>query len=218
MPSDVGSKQAERRRRYETTEAEQHSGEERLSHSPTIMSPSPFVMESLGRYAPPRGDSRMLTRVFDVAMGRGRHALPIARNGYCVYGVDVNPEALQDAALVAQREGVHLRVWCADLTQHPLPRAYFDVVLVTRYLQRDLFPAIRDAVVPGGIVIYETFTVKQLALGVGPKSPDHLLEPGELRRHFDDFEVLFYEEVERPEAVARLVARKNHHRATEAQR
>jgi len=181
------------------------------------MSPSPFVLESLGRYARPGGDSRARTRVFDVAMGRGRHALPIARGGYCVYGVDVNPEALQDAARVAQREGVRLRVWSADLTQHPLPRAYFDVVLVTRYLQRDLFPAIRDALVPGGIVIYETFTVKQLALGVGPKSPDHLLEPGELRRHFDDFEVLFYEEVERPEAIARLVARNNHHRATEPQ-
>jgi len=182
------------------------------------MSPSPFVMESLGRYAPPRGNSRARTRVFDVAMGRGRHALPIARSGSYVYGVDVNLEALEDAARTAQREGVRLRIWCADLTRHPLPRAYFDVVLVTRYLQRDLFPAIRDAVVPGGIVIYETFTVKQLALDVGPKSPDHLLEPGELRRHFDDFEVLFYEEVERPEAVARLVARKNHHRATEAQR
>ena len=218
MPGDVGSQQSEDRCRYETAKAEQHSGEQRLSHRPTIMSPSPFVMESLGRYARPRGDSRARTRVLDVAMGRGRHALPIARSGCCTYGVDVNLEALQDAARAAQREGVRLRVWCADLTQYPLAQAYFDVVLVTRYLQRDLFSAIRDAVVPGGIVIYETFTVKQLALGVGPTSPDHLLEPGELRQHFDDFEVAFYEEVERPEAVARLVARKNHHRATEAQR
>jgi hypothetical protein len=39
-----------------------------------------------------------------------------------------------------------------------------------------------------------------------------------LRRHFDDFEVLFYEDVERPEALARLVARNNHHRATEPPR
>jgi tellurite methyltransferase len=175
-------------------------------------------MESLQRYAPARGESLARIRVLDVAMGRGRHALPIAVRGCCLYGVDVNLEGLEDAAREARREGVRLRAWCADLTQHPLPRAYFDVVLVTRYLQRDLFPAIRDAVVPGGVVIYETFTVKQLALGVGPKSPDHLLEPGELRRYFDDFEVVFYEEVERPEAVARLVARSHHHSATEPQR
>ena len=88
-----------------------------------------------------------------------------------------------------------------------LPRETFDLVLVTRYLQRDLFPGIRDALRPGGIVLYETFTTNQRRLGVGPTSPDHLLEPGELARHFDGFEMLFYEEV-LVAAVARIVARK----------
>jgi tellurite methyltransferase len=164
-------------------------------------------MESLRRYAP-HDDSFAQTRVLDVAMGRGRHALPIARRGCRVFGVDLNLAALQSAAADGTREGLLLRVWCADLTNLALPPVSFDVVLVTRYLQRDLFPAIRNAVVPGGIVVYETFTTKQLALGTGPKSPHHLLEPGELRQRFDDFEVVSYEEVERPEAVARLVARK----------
>ena len=57
-------------------------------------------------------------------------------------------------------------------------------------------------------MIYETFTVLQRALGVGPTSPDHLLEPGELRELFGGWEVLFYEEVAAPEAVARIVARR----------
>ena len=57
-------------------------------------------------------------------------------------------------------------------------------------------------------MLYETFTTGQCAFGTGPKSPDHLLEPGELRRRFDGFEVLFYEEVSAPEAVARIAARK----------
>jgi len=75
-------------------------------------------------------------------------------------------------------------------------------------LQRDLFGAIRDALAPGGAVIYETFTTVQRALGRGPTSPEHLLEPGELARHFEGFERLFYEETGEPEAVARLVARR----------
>jgi SAM-dependent methyltransferase len=144
----------------------------------------------------------------DVAMGRGRHALPMARAGWRVFGVDLKVDALRDAARDAKREGLQLHLWCADLTQHSLPRSRFDLVVVTRYLQRDLFPAIRDAVAAGGIVIYETFTTKQLALGVGPKSPDHLLVPGELRDALVGFDVLFYEETESPEAVARLVARR----------
>lgn len=148
-------------------------------------------------------------RALDLAMGRGRHALPLARAGFRVFGVDIRWEGVCDAMSAAAAEGLAIRGWCADLTQHPLPRARFDLVLVTRYLQRDLFAPIREAVVPGGVVIYETFTSAQRALGTGPTSPDHLLEPDELRRAFEGFDVLFYEEVASPEAVARIVARRS---------
>ena len=147
-------------------------------------------------------------RALDVAMGRGRHTLILARGGFRTFGVDVVPDAVKDAALRASREGLMLRGWCADLTRSPLPVARFDLVLVARYLQRDLFQSIRKAIVPGGLVLYETFTVRQRSLGAGPRSADHLLEPGELRERFAGFEVLFYEEVVEGEAVARLVARR----------
>jgi hypothetical protein len=170
------------------------------------MSPSPFVMEWIARLSdrvpPPR-------RALDIAMGRGRHAIPLARAGFCTFGVDIRFDAVRDAAFAVTSTGFVLRGWCADLTQHPLPRERFELVVVARYLQRDLFPAIRAAVAAGGVVLYETFTTAQRALGVGPTSPDHLLEPGELREQFDGFEVLFYEEVSAPEAVARLVAKRS---------
>ena len=84
----------------------------------------------------------------------------------------------------------------------------FDVVVVTRYLQRDLFASIKGSLRLGGCVVYETFTTAQLELGTGPRSPDHLLRAGELRTAFADWDVMFYEEVDRPEAVARLVAQR----------
>jgi SAM-dependent methyltransferase len=145
-------------------------------------------------------------RLLDIAMGRGRHALVFAGLGYRVFGVDVNVDAVRAATSEAERRGLRIRAWCADLTATPLPRERFEAIVVTRYLQRDLFEPIRDAVRPGGIVLYETFTSNQLAHGVGPRSPNHLLEPGELRGRFDGFDVLFYEEVLRPEAVARIAA------------
>ena len=109
----------------------------------------------------------------------------------------------------AARESLRVRGWCADLTASPLPLAAFDLVVVTRYLQRNLFGAIKASVKPRGHVIYETFTTAQLAHGAGPTSPDHLLKPGELRSLFEDWDVLFYEEVDAPEAVARLVAERS---------
>jgi len=90
----------------------------------------------------------------------------------------------------------------------PLPRERFELVVVTRYLQRDLMRAIGEALVPGGVVIYETFTVNQRVHGAGPTSAHHLLEAGELGASFSELEILSYEEVSAPEAVARLVARR----------
>lgn len=168
------------------------------------MTPSPFIVEWTERIARERGGN---LRALDVAMGRGRHAVPLARAGFRTFGVDVRREAVREAMAAGQREGALVRGWCADLTQYPLPGGRFDLVVVSRYLQRDLFPDLLAALVPGGIVIYETFTTAQRALGRPPTSPDHLLEPGELRRYFDAFDVLFYEEAPAPDAVARLVAR-----------
>jgi SAM-dependent methyltransferase len=141
-------------------------------------------------------------------MGRGRHALVLARAGYRVFGVDRRFDAVREAVARARAEGLDIHGWCADLTEHPLPRRRFDLVVVTRYLQRDLFAPIRESIVPGGVVVYETFTVEQRRHGTGPTSPDHLLESGELRERFAGFDVLFYEEMTSPEAVARLVARR----------
>jgi SAM-dependent methyltransferase len=165
------------------------------------MSPSPFVMEWLRR-AGTRG------LALDVAMGRGRHARAMAREGFRTIGVDIDLDTTREAVSAAAAEGIRVAAWCADLTRSPIPRARFDLIVVTRYLQRDLFASIAGGLVPGGLLIYETFTTGQLAHGTGPRSPEHLLAPGELGRAFDGLEVLFYEEVLAPEAVARLAARR----------
>jgi len=165
---------------------------------------SAFIDEWVSRLAPRHAERAC---ALDVAMGRGRHAVVLARAGFRTFGVDVRFDAVRDARLAAEAAAVRVHVWCADLNLHPLPRARFDAIVVTRYLQRALFPSLRAAVRPGGVVLCETFTTAQRALGWGPTSPDHLLEPGELLRSFEGFEVLFYEEVSAPEGVARLAAR-----------
>ena len=172
--------------------------------------PSAFAAEWISTLAVPAPKQQ---KALDVAMGRGRHALLLARHGFEAFGVDLKFEAVKEALQIAAREGLRIRGWCADLTACALPSGAFDVVIVTRYLQRDLLPSIRTSVRAGGCVIYETFTVAQRELGIGPTSPAHLLRPGELRSAFDGWDVMFYEEVTgveggRPEAVARLVAQR----------
>ena len=147
-------------------------------------------------------------RALDIAMGRGRHAIVLARLGFEAYGVDWRQDVVAEAVRRAHMSGVRLRAWCADLTAHPLPPGFFALIVVTRYLQRDLFDALSRSLMPGGVLLYETFTEKQRAFGRGPTSPDHLLVPDELRTRVPELEVVHFEEVEESEAVARLVARR----------
>lgn len=169
------------------------------------MTPSPFVVQWVPALAERTAHRRA---ALDVAMGLGRHLEVLDRAGYAVFGVDASFDRVMQANAHAVSANLVARTWCADLTMYPLPERRFDLVLVTRYLQRDLFASLGTSLRPGGVVIYETFTRRQLEHGRGPTSPDHLLEPGELRTRFPSFDVLFYEEVDEPEGLARLVARR----------
>jgi SAM-dependent methyltransferase len=175
------------------------------------MPPSPFVIQWAPRIAgllvtQSRQDPPGRRPVaLDVAMGRGRHVDVLTNAGFRVFGVDRDLDAVREAK---RQAAVPLAAWCADLTAYPLPARRFDLVIVTRYLQRDLFSALKGAVAPGGFLLYETFTRHQLAHSVGPRSPSHLLEPGELRSLGHDFEIVSFEEPVNPDAVAQLVARR----------
>ncbi len=147
-------------------------------------------------------------RALDVAAGRGRHSLALAAAGFRVTAVELQFDALVQARSAARAVGLSLACVCADCTQFPLPRSTFHAVVVTRYLDRDLFPALCDALVPGGVLLYETFTEHQLRYDRGPRSRAHLLAPGELRLRLRGMDVLFDEEVVAPDAVARIAARR----------
>ena len=157
----------------------------------------------------------------DLACGRGRHALALARRGVPVVAVDRSAEHLAHvdrSAATARERGERIapiRLVEADLesTRRPdLERASFGVVLVFRYLHRPILAWIADLVAPGGLLVYETFTTAQRRLGWGPRRDAFLLEPGELGGAFPGLEVLAYEEgpsdEPRPAETARLLARR----------
>lgn len=177
-----------------------------MTDTPAANPPSPFIaafIRRLSASAKGRG-----IRALDVACGGGRHAVPLAAAGFAVTGIDFQYDRLVRARSAATERAVHLSLACADLTMMPLPPCHFEVVVVTRYLDRTLFPALRQTLVPGGLLLYETFTEHQLRYPRGPRSRNHLLAPGELRMLVHGMEVLFDEELVAPDAVARIAARK----------
>jgi len=68
-------------------------------------------------------------RVLDVACGTGNLAIPAAKAGAIVTGVDIAPNLLEQARTRAQRAGVHIQFDEGDAEQLPYPDAAFDLVV-----------------------------------------------------------------------------------------
>ncbi|MEB2343739.1 MAG: class I SAM-dependent methyltransferase [Deltaproteobacteria bacterium] len=173
--------------------------------------PSPFVREheaalrAAGRHG----------LVLDLACGRGRHARLLAAWGLRVAALDRSREALGALATAARAGGLPVRPVRADAEDPrglPFPPAAFAAVVVTRFLFRPLAPALAALLRPGGLLLYETFTIRQRDLGQGPRNPAFLLADDELPGLFPELAVERFETGLRgnghPEWVASLAARR----------
>lgn len=163
----------------------------------------------------PIADAGRLGPVLDLACGRGRHALAAAALGVPVVAMDRNAGFLAELRSSAAETGLRIDAVRADLeTPHgiPLRAGTCGAILVFRFLFRPLAPAICEALRPGGLLLYETFTRAHAEQGSRPSNPHFLLAPGELPELFSALEIVeSWEGVSsgpKPEAVARLAARR----------
>jgi SAM-dependent methyltransferase len=69
------------------------------------------------------------TKVLDVACGTGNTAIPAARAGASVIGVDIATNSLEQAGKRAEREGVKIHLQEGDAEALPFDDQSFDVVL-----------------------------------------------------------------------------------------
>ncbi len=152
-------------------------------------------------------------RALDVAMGTGRNALYLASLGLAVTGIDVSAVAVERCRAEAASRGLRLEAIRADVMAWELGRETYDVIVNFYFLERALAPRLAEVLKPGGLLFFETFTLEQLEYGWGPRSPEWLLRPGDLRGMFPGLEALLYREGvvegERGQkAVASLIGRK----------
>jgi tellurite methyltransferase len=166
------------------------------------ITPARFLVENIDLL--PRG------RALDVAMGSGRNAVFLAKMGFSVEGVDINPEAIKESLELARREGVTIQTKVTDLETMPdFEEEAYDLVICFNYLQRSLIPQIKKWIKLSGYLVYETFIIDQVKFGK-PHNPDFLLKHNELLQAFREFRVLRYREgiVDGEKAIASILAQK----------
>jgi len=145
-------------------------------------------------------------RALDLAGGFGQNGLWLAAQGYVVDVMDISRVALlRGKAEMTRRNLRSLNFLQVDLDSATLETNHYDLICVFRYLKRDLFPQLREAVRPGGRVIYETFNLRYLNL-VPQFNREFLLAPGELAGYFSGWNFLYNTEEQH---ISRLVAVKS---------
>jgi len=165
--------------------------------------PVEFLRENIDLL--PRG------KALDIAMGEGRNAVFLAKNGFSVDGCDISEVAIKKAMDLATENNVKIHAFVADLETYKLPKDTYDVIACFYYLQRDIVSQMKDALKSGGMIIYETYTIENWERGLeGPKNKDYLLKPNELLDLFKDFKIIYYRELvlNNKKAVASLIAKK----------
>ncbi len=128
--------------------------------------------------------------VLALGEGEGRNGVWLAGRGLEVHAVDGSAVGLAKASRLAASRGVSLHTTVADLAAwDPGPVRYGAVVLVFVHLPPPLRTRVHglaaSALAPGGVVILESFTPRQLAFSSGgPRQLDMLYEPATIAGDF----------------------------------
>lgn len=151
-------------------------------------------------------------RALDLATGAGRNALFLAERGYEVDAIDVSEAALDRGREAAAERGVEVNWICADLDEYDFPAGRYDVVNCSYYLNLDRLPDAKDALTPGGTLVYEHHLRSSEPVDRGPSTDRYRLRSNDLLRACLDLTVLRYDESVRTidgrtAAVVSLVAR-----------
>lgn len=129
----------------------------------------------------------------DLACGAGGNALFLARRGLRVSAWDIAANAVTAVENSARAEQLAVRAEVCDIDAVDWSGRRFDVIVVSRYLDRGLAPRLCDSLQPGGLLYYQTFTAAKL-IAAGPRNPSFLLHENELLALFGGLMIRYYRE------------------------
>jgi SAM-dependent methyltransferase len=181
----------------------------------------PFVMEADKNYLQPLLRENSVPGAntgLDLAGGAGHHAVWLAQQGWSMTLADWSEPALQIAREKAAASQVMLDVKRGAaldvVTEYSTNGHRFGFVLISFFLDRRVLPWLPKILLPGGLLLYRTYTEDNERLGNprGPRDPHYLLRSQELLRNYRGMRILHYNETVAQKGVAELIAQQ-----TEAQ-
>jgi len=142
----------------------------------------------------------------DIACGLGANALHLAKLGFDVHAWDISSKAIDSVNEQCEHTATEfsLNAQVRDVVESPPAKHSADVIVVSRFLDRQLCSALADALRANGVLFYQTFLT-------GLSNTDYLLTHNELPQLFESLEQCLYVETPVDDegfSEARFVGRK----------
>lgn len=131
--------------------------------------------------------------VLDLACGLGENALFLAERKLDAHAWDVSSVALNRLQQKAKDKQLKVALKQVLIEPKTLPENTFDVIVLSRFLDRSLSNAIMSGLKMDGLLFYQTY-VREKITESGPKNPDFLLARNELLQLFSPLKVVLYKE------------------------
>lgn len=132
-------------------------------------------------------------RALDAACGLGGNALLLAERGLQTAAWDISQTAIAHLHKSASSMNLQIESEVRDIVRQPPPADSFDIIVVSRFLDRQLLPALIAALRKNGLIFYQTF-IRDKVSENGPKNPDYRLGKNELLALFNGLELVIYRE------------------------
>jgi tellurite methyltransferase len=132
-------------------------------------------------------------RALDLACGTGADALFLAARGFQVSAWDISAEAISILRKRATENNLTLEYRVCDVTDIVISAQDFDVIVVSYFLERMLFPTIINALKINGLLFYQTWT-REHSGDRGPHNENFRLGANELLHLCRDLHIILYRE------------------------
>lgn len=159
--------------------------DKKYNETPKLMedrTPSPKVLEAI-KYT--KGN-----KALEIACGTGRNTIYLAQNGFEIDAFDISDVAIKH---LKKQNIKSINAMQKDLESFSPNKNLYDLIVQTNYLDRDIFPSLKDSLKKDGIIIIETY-MNHKENEKPPSNPLFLLQENELKEIFSDFEILKYDE------------------------
>lgn len=133
------------------------------------------------------------SRALDIACGLAENSFLLARQGYLVDAWDNASVAVERVNQKAKLEQLSVKAEVKDVINEDFPVEYYDVIILTHYLEQQISNKIIQALKPEGLLFFQTFTREKVSDN-GPEDPKYRLKRNELLTLFSGLKIIVYRE------------------------